>query len=422
MGNGKAGGEELAFKLGDFTLADQFMIHGGNGILPEERLFRNLGSTVTHDGTHVAMREFEPRFCEGVGELIGVLVKALRDLVVNRIFTQRDVGGEHHRCVAPGWIMGVWHSCFSSTVLWGPLPGSGGAFAEFPIITEEVVEVTIGPSARRVRPGSFETAGDGVLRVAFAEGILPAETLLFERCCLGFRADVALWICRSVCFTKGVPTCDEGHGFLVVHGHAREGLADVTSRGERVGFAIGALGIHVDQAHLNCAQRLLQMPVTRVAFVAEPFAFGTPIDVLLCFPDIFTSATEAVGSEAHGLESDVACEDHEVSPGDLMAILFFDRPEKATCFVEIGIVRPAVERCETQGAVACSAASVCDAVGACTVPGHANEKGAVVAVVSGPPLLGVRHQMLQVLFDGREVELGKLPGVAEILTHWISLG
>ena len=72
---------------------------------------------------------------------------------------------------------------------------------------------------------------------------------------------------------------DERHRFFVVHRHAREGLADIASRRERVGLAAGAFGVHVDEAHLHGAERVRQVAFAAVARVAEPGVFRTPEDV-----------------------------------------------------------------------------------------------------------------------------------------------
>jgi hypothetical protein len=55
---------------------------------------------------------------------------------------------------------------------------------------------------------------------------------------------------------EGVAAGDERDGLLVVHRHAGEGLADVARRGERIGVAVGALGVDVDQAHLHGGERV----------------------------------------------------------------------------------------------------------------------------------------------------------------------
>ena len=56
-------------------------------------------------------------------------------------------------------------------------------------------------------------------------------------------------------FTERVTAHDERNRFLVVHRHAGERLADIPGGGQRVGVPAGSLGVHVDQAHLHCAER-----------------------------------------------------------------------------------------------------------------------------------------------------------------------
>ena len=64
-----------------------------------------------------------------------------------------------------------------------------------------------------------------------------------------------LRIAGAVALAEGVAAGDERDGLLVVHRHARERLADV-ARGElRIGVAVRALGVHVDEAHLHGAER-----------------------------------------------------------------------------------------------------------------------------------------------------------------------
>ncbi len=160
----------------------------------------------------------------------------------------------------------------------------------------------------------------------------------------------------------------------------------------------------------------------RIADVAaEPLRLAAPVHVLVGLPDVGPAAGEAEGLEAHGLERDVAGEDHEVGPGDLAAVLLLDRPEQAARLVEADVVRPAVERREALLAAARAAAAVADAIGAGAVPGHADEEAAVVAEVGRPPLLRVGHQRVQVLLDGREVEALEGFGVVEVRAHRVGL-
>jgi hypothetical protein len=94
---------------------------------------------------------------------------------------------------------------------------------------------------------------------------LPVPSLLiqprpmrFDRRAFGFGAD-QLGIACAVRLAEGVAAGDQRHGLLVVHRHAREGLAHVAAGGHRVGVAVRAFGVHVDQAHLHGGQRVLQL-------------------------------------------------------------------------------------------------------------------------------------------------------------------
>src|SRR5262249_37842655 len=150
------------------------------------------------------------------------------------------------------------------------------------------------------------------------------------------------WISGAVRLAEGMAAGDQRHGFLVIHCHTPEGLTDVMGRGDGIRFAIGSFRIHIDEAHLHRAERILQLALTAVALVAQPVSFGTPVE--LCgLPRVRTTTAEAEGLEAHRLERDVAGEDVQIGPGDLTAIFLFDRPEKAASLVEVGIVGPAVE-------------------------------------------------------------------------------
>ena len=201
-----------------------------------------------------------------------------------------------------------------------------GLFVEFPLVLEQVLQIVIAPLGRGLGPGDFQAAGDRVTAFARAEGALPAEALLFERC--GFRLGTDMRRrAGAVCLAKGVAAGDERHCLLVVHRHAREGLANIPRCGDRIGFAVGAFRVDVDEAHLHGRERLFEIPVAGVAFVSQPSRLGTPIDVVIRLPDVLATASETEGFEAHRFEGDVARQDHQVGPGNLAAILLLDRPE-----------------------------------------------------------------------------------------------
>ena len=174
-------------------------------------------------------------------------------------------------------------------------------------------------------------------------------------------------------FAESVTTRNEGYGLLVVHRHAAKVLSDIPRRSNRVGFAVRALRVHINQAHLNGGEWFLEFPVTGVALVSKPLALGTPVYVLLRFPDVLTPATETEGLETHRFQGDIASENHQVGPGNFPAVFLFDRPEQSARLVEVGVVGPAVERCKALVAVAPAAAAVADAVRAGVVPCHADE-------------------------------------------------
>ena len=106
----------------------------------------------------------------------------------------------------------------------------------------------------------------------------------------------------------------------------------------------------------------------------------------------------------------------------LLAVFLLDRPQQATRLVEIGVVRPAVERREALLARARAAAAVGDAIGARAVPGHADEEAAVVAEIGRPPVLRIGHHGMKILDDGVEVEALEFLGIIKIAVQRIGQG
>src|SRR5262245_18018936 len=83
-----------------------------------------------------------------------------------------------------------------------------------------------------------------------------------------------------------------------------------------------------------------------IALVAKPRAFRAPVGVVR-LPLVFTSAAEAEDRSAHGLDRDVAGEDEQIRPGNLVAVFLLDRPKQAARLVEVAVVWPGVERSKT---------------------------------------------------------------------------
>ncbi len=206
--------------------------------------------------------------------------------------------------------------------------------------------------------------------MALAEGVLPAEALELDIGTLGLEADILAGIGGAVGLAEGVAAGDQRDRLFVVHRHAGESIADIARRGERVGIAVRAFGVHVDEAHLHGRERIGEVAIAAVTLSRQPLALGAPIDVLAWLPGIDAAAGEAEGPEAHRFQGDVAGQDQKVGPGDLAAVFLLDRPEQAPRLVEVDVVRPGVQRGEALLARPRAAAAVLYPVGAGAVPGH----------------------------------------------------
>jgi hypothetical protein len=283
-------------------------------------------------------------------------------------------------------------------------------------VTKQGVEEAVVELGRVGGPWPFQAAGDGVGADAGTEAVLPTQSLQSDPGPFGFDPDLG-GVAGAVGFAEGVAAGDQRDRLLVVHGHAREGLADVVGRGQRIRLAVRTFGIDVDQAHLDGGQRLVELALALVAGVAQPDVLGAPMDVLLGLPAVLTAKAEAEGLEAHGLHADVGGEDHQVGPADLVAVLLLDRPQQPAGLVEIAVVGPAVQRREALLAAARAAAPVAGAIGAGAVPSHPDEQRAIVAIVGRPPVLGVGDQRRQVALQGLDIQLLDLICVVERLGH-----
>ncbi|EPX84819.1 hypothetical protein ruthe_01816 [Rubellimicrobium thermophilum DSM 16684] len=322
--------------------------------------------------------------------------------------------------------MGIGDHVLGPDILGQPLPGPGGRLHQLPFIAEEHVEIAHVPGGRIGLPGAFDAGGDGVLAMACAMRGQPAQSHRMQRGGFGLGTDggggaIAMGL------AEGVPAGHEGDGLLVVHGHARKGFAHVAARGDGIGLAVRSFGVDIDQAHLHRREGIGELAVTEIAAVlllrgGEPFALVAPVDVLLGLPDIDAAAAEAEGLEAHGLERDISGQDHQIRPGDAVAVFLLDRPQQAPRLVEIAVVRPGVERREALGARSRPAPAVSGAVGARTVPGHADEEGAVMSPVGRPPGLAVGHQGAQISLERLVVELLEFGPVIEGRPHRIAAG
>ncbi len=220
---------------------------------------------------------------------------------------------------------------------------------------------------------------------------------------------------------EGVTTGGERDGFLIIHRHPRESLADVAARTDRIGLAVGAFGIDVNEAHLHRAERVGEVALARIALIVEPLALGSPVNILFGFPHIGAATGKPESLEAHRFECDIAREDQQIGPAQLAAIFLLDRPQQAARLVEIAVIGPAVERRETLRARARPTAPVGNAIGTGAMPRHADEERAVMAIVRRPPRLRIGHQRVQISDDGVEIERLEFLGIVEFGTHRVRL-
>ena len=361
----------FAFSAAMSCFPDQRMIHRGDRVLPRQLFLRNERAEIARDRPHVAVRQLEPRPGKRVGEFVRVLVEAPRNLFVGRVEPQREVRGQHGRHMPLRRVEGIGDRRLGAFRL--PLLGAGRALGQLPFVAEQVLEEVVAPLRRRLRPGDLRAAGDRVGALAGAEPALPAEALLLDRGGFRLRAHQR-GIAGAVGLAEGVTAGDQRDGFLVVHRHAGECLANISRRGERIRVAVRPFRVDVDQAHLHGAERVLKIAVAGVALIRQPFAFGAPVDVLIRLPDILAPAAKTEGLEAHRLRGATLPARIIRSAQEILRPYFCLIGHKQPArFVEVRVVRPAVERREALLAGAGAAAAVADAVGAGAVPRHPNE-------------------------------------------------
>ena len=127
----------------------------------------------------------------------------------------------------------------------------------------------------------------------------PAKALILDHRAFRFGAHKGR-IARAMGLAEGMAAGDQRHGLFVIHRHAGEGVADIAGRSLGIGIAARAFRIDVDQAHLHRAQRVLQLALAAVAFIAQPGAFWAPIE-FFGLPLVGAAAGKAERLEAHRL-------------------------------------------------------------------------------------------------------------------------
>ena len=167
-----------------------------------------------------------------------------------------------------GRVVRMRHGAGTGAVLRLPLVRTGRALRQFPFEAEQVPEEIVAPLRGRGGPGDFQAAGDRVAAFAGAEAAFPAEALLLDAGGFGLRPHMGRRA-GAMGLAEGMAARDQGDGFFVIHRHAGKSLADVARRSDRIGIAVRTFGIDVNQAHLHCGERILQVARVRLLAVSS---------------------------------------------------------------------------------------------------------------------------------------------------------
>ncbi len=266
--------------------------------MPDQVLSRDFRTQITGTRPHIAVGQLEPGPGKSIGEFFRILQVTPGNRVVNRIKTQGKVGCGHHRRVAFSRIVRILNSVRRCRICRNPLESAGRTFNDIPVIFEQSLQIAHIVFSWVWLPGTFQAAADRIAALAAPETALPAKTLLLDGRTLRFSTDM-----RSrpgaMTLAEGMAAGNERNGLFVIHGHAGKSRADVTAGSNCVGHTVRAFRIYIDQAHLDCSQRVFKITFTGIAVITQPFVLGAPVNVLLRFPDIRAAAAKPEGLETH---------------------------------------------------------------------------------------------------------------------------
>ena len=305
--------------------------------------------------------------------------------------------------MAPRGVVGIGNRVRALAVLRSPLGGTGRTLGLLPLEVEQEGQILVRPRSGLGCPGALETACRCIDSLAGAALVRPSESHRSDICSRGLYTNAVGGLVSAMCLAEGVPSGDESDRLLVVHRHAPEGRSDVVGSGDGVAVSVGPLGVYVDQAHVCCAERLVELAIAVEAVGAEHLSLWAPVHEVW-LPVVDPATREAQGLEAHRLHADVPGEDHQVGPGERLAVLGLDGPEQATSLVQVSVVRPAVEGLKANLPPVRAAAPVGDPVGTCAVPRETHHEGTVVSIVRRPPVLAGLQHRLDLRLDGLQVE------------------
>ncbi len=223
---------------------------------------RHERAVVVDPRTHVAVGQLEPGARKRVREILGIGTEFLTNLIVDGVNLHRHVGIGHDRIPTHRRIGGI-DRLFVFTA-YRPVPTARHQRGILPtsIHSRRGNRNTPCPIVSDAGgPGAFDTGGKRRLaRLAIqGPGFVPPETLSVNQVAsLRARHRVACDSHHRPCALPTVcPPAGQCRGFLVVHRHALERLAHMQRCSCGIGFTVHAFGIHIDEAHVNCGERIV---------------------------------------------------------------------------------------------------------------------------------------------------------------------
>ena len=151
------------------------------------------------------MRQLEPSSCKDIREIRRVVVEALRNFAIRRIHFQRHIGIGHNGVVTNRGILNINRLIFLFDVNWLPLPCTGRALFQLPVIGEEQIEVAVIPFRWIGSPSAFQAARDRIATDGTRAVIHPAKALLLQLSTFWRLAQVCS-TAITMAFTHGVTT------------------------------------------------------------------------------------------------------------------------------------------------------------------------------------------------------------------------
>ena len=201
----------------------------------------------------------------------------------------------------------------SRSAFWNPLCGSCGALGLHPLERIKIRKVLNAPLGRGCSPCAFEATGDRVTGLTGTALVLPTKPLLFNSCSCRGSTHAFGRISFAVSLPEAMPTCDQCDSLFIIHRHATKGLANVFCCSKGIRVSVWTFRIHIDQSHLNCGKRVLELAFAFIALICKKLALRSPVNQVR-FPVIHPTTGKSKGFKAHGFERHVSGKNHQIRP------------------------------------------------------------------------------------------------------------